>query len=115
LLESLRAALVGAEPGQVHEAFPGDAEPVAGRDDRGPGRAAEQAQHQVVGGEQQAAEVGHRVAARGQSGTGGAVGDVLEVGVGDAGPVALGRIQHANKRRAAVFQKVFKIVSAAQG
>src|SRR6516165_4686494 len=52
---SFRAGLVGVEPGRVHEAFAGDAEPVAGRDDRSPGRAAEQAQYQVVGGEQQAA------------------------------------------------------------
>jgi hypothetical protein len=41
----------------------------------------------------------------------GAVGDLLEVGVGDAGPVALGRIQHAAKPALTAFQKCFKTVS----
>src|SRR5215469_15708594 len=63
----------GAEPGQVHEPFAGDAEPVAGLNDGGPGRALEQAQHEVIGGEQQAAEVGDRAGAGGQAGGAGAV------------------------------------------
>src|SRR5215472_7383411 len=42
----------GAEPGRVHEPFAGDAEPVAGLDDGRPGGALEQAQNEVVVGEQ---------------------------------------------------------------
>src|SRR5215510_6851977 len=82
----------GAEPGCVHEPFAGDAEPVAGPDDGRPRRALEQAQHEVIDGEQQRAEVGDPVAARAQTCGGGAFGDLLEVGLGDAWPVALGRV-----------------------
>src|SRR5499427_10256408 len=82
----------GAEPGRVHEPFAGDAEPVAGLDDGRTGGALEQAQGEVVGGEQQRAEVSDPVTARAQVGPDGAFGDLLEVGFGDAWPVAFGRV-----------------------
>ena len=53
------------------------------------------AQHQAVGGEQQAAEAGDRADTGVQAGPGGAPGDLLESGGSDAGLVALGRAQHA--------------------
>src|SRR5260370_36651563 len=82
----------GAEPGRVHEPFAGDAEPVGRLEDARPRRALEQAQNQVIGGEEQRAEVGDPVAARAQACGGGAFGDLLEVGLGDAWPVAFGRV-----------------------
>jgi len=69
------------EPCGFHEPFAGDAELVAGMDDGRPGGAAEQAQHQVVGGEQQRAKVGDAGAWRAGSGPG-VFGDLLEVGTG---------------------------------
>ena len=92
---SFRSGLGGADPERVHEPFARDAEPVASPDDGGPGVALEQAQHEIVGGEQQRAQVDDPGAVRGQAGPDGALGDLLEVVPGDAGPVALGRVQHA--------------------
>src|SRR5262245_56717719 len=88
-LRCFGGGLVPGEPDGFHEAFAGDAEPVAGLDDGRPGGALEQAQHQVVGGEQQRAEVGDAAASCAGPGPG-ALGDLLEAGLGDAGPVAFG-------------------------
>ena len=76
----------------------------------GPGRALEEAENEIISGEQQRVEVGDAIAARGRSH--GALRDYLEVGLGDAGPVALGRIQHAAKPHPSGVSRMLQAASA---
>ena len=72
-------------------------------------RAREQTEHEVIVGEQQRPAVGHMEQSDAETGLRGADGDLLKLGLDDAGPVALGCVEHRPRRLSeGVFQEILQ-------
>src|SRR3954468_16213686 len=101
----------GREPDRVYEPLARDACSLARALDGGARGPVEEAQHELVVGEQQRAEVDDAVAGRAPVEPHGAAGDMLELALADAGPETLCCVEH---RVGTLTRRHFKTHSSRQ-